>query len=563
MLSSLKISNYALIDNLDVDFTSGLTIITGETGAGKSIILGALSLLSGSRADARSIKNEGKKTLVEACFSELPISVKEILDRESLIAEDDPDTLIMRREISPLGRSRAFVNDIPVTLGIMQSISERLIDIHSQHQNSKIASPEYRLAILDSAGTPVSLITRYQEAFRKYVKLRNDYRQLKSKVFEIKENQEFLLFQLRQLDELLPVKGEQTRLEEQYRLLSNSEEIKEKLNEASSLLGPDTEDSIVAKMQDVVSALSKVPDSLFSITEGETGFVDRLQSALEEVKDIASTVSSRAAFSDEDGADLEKVGRRLNDLYEAQMRFKVSDTDSLVDLHEKIKRELQISDGTGENLKHLESEMKKAATVLKQTADELSDSRTQTADSLSEEIAALARPLGLQNLRFEVALERGKFTPSGQDTVSFLCAFNKNQTLRPAEEVASGGEMSRLMLAIKSMVAGRLELPTLILDEIDTGVSGAIADKMGQMMLSASQRLQVMAITHLPQVASKGNSHFKVYKEDTEDRTITRLAQLDYDQRVREIANMLSGEVIDEAALLNAKSLLESNTKEK
>jgi len=554
MLSSLKISNYALIDELEVEFGNGLTIVTGETGAGKSIILGALSLLLGQRADTRSVHNEGRKTIVEAQLTNLSAEIENYLQNEDLCGDDTDGTLILRREISPSGRSRAFVNDVPVTLSQLANISNRLIDIHSQHQNARIASADYRLSMIDSVGITDELLHNYKEAFNLYLQLRIEYRKLKNQKDRERENEEFERFRLEQLNALKPKRGEQQALEREYQFLSNSEDIRSHLVGVWELMRADVDDSAISKLQSAYGELQKVPDEIFE--DSDSRILDRLNAALVELSDISATVSAKIANAENIDERLEAVNKRLNELYEAQMRFKVSDTDTLVDIHEELLSHMEKSDDSDFRLKELGRKLKEEGEVLKRYADELSEHREASAKQFSRELEKMTMPLGLPNLKFEIRITRGKLGQNGQDHVDFLCTFNKNQPMLPVEKVASGGELSRLMLSMKSLVAGKMDLPTLILDEIDTGVSGAIADKMGEMMRQASQGIQVMAITHLPQVAAKGDSHFVVYKEDTEERTVTHLRRLTSDERVEVIAGMLSGADVDNAALMNARALL-------
>lgn len=563
MLSSLRISNYALIDFLEVDFSAGLNIITGETGAGKSIILGALSLLAGGRADGKAIRDRDGKTVVEAVFTDIPLSLSEFLREEGILdSEEDEVSLTLRRELSPSGRSRAFAGDSMVNLPMLQKIFQRLIDIHSQHQNIKLSQPEYCLDIIDSSfGSCAALRKDYESAFKEYVSLRSEYKKLKSDAEAAKENDEFLRFRLAQLDELAPKRGEQAFLEQRYELLKNSEEIRERLGEAARLIDPDDEDSALSKLEKLQGIFAKLPKGILSSGGDSADSIAGLDAVISEIKDMSESVAARLSDIGGDDRELEKTGRRLDDLYAAQMRFKVAGTDELADLHEQLRSQIAVGVDSGEKLRSLEINLKKSAARLKSAADSLTDARIEGAAIFAGNILQIARPLGLDNLEFKADLEKGKMSPSGQDRISFLASFNKKQPLRPLAQIASGGEISRLMLAIKSFTAGLVSIPTLILDEIDTGVSGSIADKMGDLMLSTSSHIQEIVITHLPQVAAKGESHYKVFKEDREDTTRTQLRRLASGERVEEIAKMLSGAEIGEAALMNARSLLDNSNK--
>ena len=555
MLSKLSIRNYALIDSLELEFDSGLTIITGETGAGKSIMLGALSMIMGGRADSRVIADGGSKSVVEASFAFPPASL------EQSFAENDLDwnaeELLIRREIASNGRSRVFINDVPVTLSVLASISGYLIDIHSQHENARLTSQTAQLEIIDSVSDNEKLRKRYAEAFRRFVEIRNRVKRIRQEQDRMRENREYLQFQYEGLKTLSPKRGELETIEKRFELLSDADEIRERLQYFRSLLG-DNDRGALDLLRTAKAEADRVDYSLVGIeTDEDTPAIpERLENVIVELQDMYETIDDAVLRVDADPAVLEKLSRRMNEYYDAVKQYRVKTADELVDMLEKIGSQLDVIETGGEELPMLEKEGKRAASEVKELAVRLTESREEGARRFSRVVTETARPLGLSNLDFSVNIAAGKMGPTGQDRVEFRCSFNKNQVAGPIAGMASGGEMSRLMLTIKRVLAGRMNLPTIIFDEIDTGVSGEIADKMGEMMVDMSRDMQVMAITHLPQVAAKGDSHFKVFKKDEETRTLTHVRRLDEEARVREIAAMMSGSEVGDAALNNARVLL-------
>ena len=555
MLSKLSIRNYALIDSLELEFDSGLTIITGETGAGKSIMLGALSMIMGGRADSRVIADGGSKSVVEASFAFPPASL------EQSFAENDLDwnaeELLIRREIASNGRSRVFINDVPVTLSVLASISGYLIDIHSQHENARLTSQTAQLEIIDSVSDNEKLRKRYAEAFRRFVEIRNRVKRIRQEQDRMRENREYLQFQYEGLKTLSPKRGELETIEKRFELLSDADEIRERLQYFRSLLG-DNDRGALDLLRTAKAEADRVDYSLVGIeTDEDTPAIpERLENVIVELQDMYETIDDAVLRVDADPAVLEKLSRRMNEYYDAVKQYRVKTADELVDMLEKIGSQLDVIETGGEELPMLEKEGKRVASEVKELAVRLTESREEGARRFSRVVTETARPLGLSNLDFSVNIAAGKMGPTGQDRVDFRCSFNKNQVAGPIAGMASGGEMSRLMLTIKRVLAGRMNLPTIIFDEIDTGVSGEIADKMGEMMVDMSRDMQVMAITHLPQVAAKGDSHFKVFKKDEETRTLTHVRRLDEEARVREIAAMMSGSEVGDAALNNARVLL-------
>ncbi len=555
MLSKLSIRNYALIDSLELEFDSGLTIITGETGAGKSIMLGALSMIMGGRADSRVIADGGSKSVVEASFAFPPASL------EQSFAENDLDwnaeELLIRREIASNGRSRVFINDVPLTLSVLASISGYLIDIHSQHENARLTSQTAQLEIIDSVSDNEKLRKRYAEAFRRFVEIRNRVKRIRQEQDRMRENREYLQFQYEGLKTLSPKRGELETIEKRFELLSDADEIRERLQYFRSLLG-DNDRGALDLLRTAKAEADRVDYSLVGIeTDEDTPAIpERLENVIVELQDMYETIDDAVLRVDADPAVLEKLSRRMNEYYDAVKQYRVKTADELVDMLEKIGSQLDVIETGGEELPMLEKEGKRVASEVKELAVRLTESREEGARRFSRVVTETARPLGLSNLDFSVNIAAGKMGPTGQDRVEFRCSFNKNQVAGPIAGMASGGEMSRLMLTIKRVLAGRMNLPTIIFDEIDTGVSGEIADKMGEMMVDMSRDMQVMAITHLPQVAAKGDSHFKVFKKDEETRTLTHVRRLDEEARVREIAAMMSGSEVGDAALNNARVLL-------
>lgn len=561
MLKNLIIRNYALIEHLDLEFGPGLTIITGETGAGKSIMLGALSLVMGGRADTKVISDGGSKSVVEALFTDVDPELRGLLEEKGIDWIEDSSgvsELTVRRELTSSGRSKIFVNDTSVTLQTLSAIVPRLIDIHSQHANAKINDPAERLRIIDSMAGNDEVRQEYQSLFNDYVELRRRINARRAEIARSAENIELLRFQLEQLDKLSPKPGELKEIERRFEMMSDADEIKERLSLLGSLLG-DNERGVQSVLGEAVSLADKVDFSLLGgagPNDSPEGIAGRLRQLLIEAKDIYETVDDYNSSVDTDPAALARLSARMNLYYETVRRFRVKDADELVGLHDDIRQRIaEVTVGDNE-IPELEREMRRIAHELKIKADELTSSRIKCAESFSRLLCDTARPLGLANINFRAEVCGRKLCVTGQDEIEFLCSFNKNGTPKPIGEIASGGEIARMMLSLKSILAGHINLPTIIFDEVDTGVSGEIADKMGDMMHDVSESMQVVVITHLPQVAAKGDAHFKVYKTDADTRTVTHVRQLTVDDRIRELAAMISGSEVSEAALSAARALL-------
>lgn len=550
MIQSLHISNYALIDTIDINLHNGLNIVTGETGAGKSIILGALSLLLGGRADNKAIRNHDQKSVIEATFTVRGFNNLKAICEENDIDWDD-DTMILRREMTPAGRSRAFVNDCPVNLAMLQQVALSLIDIHSQHQNLLLASPPYQLRVLDSLAGNDARLQHMSEAYGAYRQALKRYKMERRMIEQAKDDEEFMRFQYQRLADAKLQPGEQEELEHERELLVNMAEVKSALTVITSCLteGEENADQLLRRAADETSQLTDFIDEAESLSE-------RLNALRVEVQDIAESISDYDRSLAAEPGRLDGVEERLNTIYDLERRYKAETVEALIAHRDELKDRLRGIEIGDETLHALEAEAKQAKRHVLELAAELSKARHDEAKKFAGMLIERAVPLGMKNLRCEISVKDTELSVTGTDQVEFLFSFNKNQPLLPVGNTASGGEISRLMLSIKSIVADKMQLPSIIFDEVDTGVSGDVANKMGEMMQQIAANIQVLAITHLPQVAAKGSSHYKVYKEDTADRTITRIKQLTTAEREGELALMLSGSAVDETALAAARSLL-------
>ena len=547
MLSKLIIRNYALIDEVEIDFSKGLSIITGQTGAGKSIMLGALGLLSGDRADTQASADPSRKTVVEATFT-----------TEVDVAKETSSEVIVRREISPSGRSRAFIDDSPVTLAELGEDVGRLLDIHSQHANLSLNSREGQLKIIDAVSGTVSLLEEYRKEFRHYVELRGKIKRLREMRERNREKRGYMLMQLEALRKLKPKRGEQREIEQRFEMLSEADEIREHLSGAHYVLAGDR-DSAISMIKNAIDELESFNLQLVDPTPDDESLIARLHSIYIELKDIAYTAEQLADGMESNPTLLAHTGARMRAYYDMVKAMGVDTGDDLVDLQDDLEQQIHLIDGDDDESREYELEARTLAKVLKDKANTLTEMRKKGAAEFSNRLIKKAIPLGLQNLKFTVGFNEGKLTADGQDVVEFLCSFNKNGSLLPMATTASGGELSRLTLSIKSMMAERMNMPTVIFDEIDTGVSGEIADKMGRMMKEMAGLMQIITITHLPQVAGKGTRHYKVFKQDTDERTVSSVKELTGEERVREIAGMLSGERLTDAALEAARALISND----
>ena len=550
MIKSLHISNYALISNIDIDFTDGLNIITGETGAGKSIMLGALSMLLGGRADTKVIADTAKKSVIEACFAlEKPADFADFFADNDL--DMDGNLAILRRELSPNGRSRAFINDSPVNLTVLRELAMRLVDIHSQHQNLLLADPAYQLQIIDNLAGNNELLETYRKHYYDYQAVLKKYSETRDMIRRGRDEADFISYQLNELNELDLQSDEQVALEQERDALSDVGRVRSLISEVLSPM--DGDDNALDALDAAADSLRELADTI----EDADALASRLDAALVELRDIAETVEGYGEEFVADPQRLDEVENRLGRIYSLELKHHVGDSDALIDLRDKLAMQLDTIENGDRLLTTLETEARQAKKEAMIIARRISEARQKCADAFAEELRAAAKPLGMNNLHCEIALSSGKLTPTGIDRVDFLFAFNKNQELMPVGQTASGGEISRIMLAVKAIVGEKMSLPSIIFDEIDTGVSGDVASRMGELMQMLSKKIQVITITHLPQVAAKGKSHFKVYKEDDEHTTTTHIRQLNSDERVRELALMLSGSSDNQAAIATAHTLFD------
>ena len=550
MLRNLHIQNYALIESLDLDFSGGFSVITGETGAGKSILLGAIGLLTGQRAETAAIRTGAAKCIVEGTFD------IDGYDLQSLFEENDIEydaECIVRREIAATGKSRAFINDTPVSLAIMKQLGERLIDIHSQHQNLLLSAESFQLGVLDTLCTDKSIKQQYTKAYRKYREAVAALETLRAQLSGDRGDEEYIRFQLGQFDEWHLREGEQEELEQELELLTHAEEIKEGLYRISTSLNGD-ESAQTSALRTITTAIR----SLTSIYPGAEEWHSRMESLYIELKDIAEEVADAEERITVDPERQTWVEERLGTIYSAQQKHRVSSVAELLEIEQRYRDALTRIDDAAGQIAELEQAVETAHKELEEKATVLTAQRNEVARTFEKEIIASLVELGIPNTRFAVDIAPRKQPDStGADSVSFLFSANKNGTLQDIAQVASGGEISRIMLSLKSIIAAATALPTLIFDEIDTGVSGSIAARMADIMADiAAHGRQVISITHLPQIAAKAAAHYKVYKEDNEEATVSHIRPLTTEERINELAQMMSAGTLTEAAINNAKELL-------
>lgn len=553
MIKQLHISNYALIDRLDIEFADGLTIITGETGAGKSIILGALSLILGERADLKAIRDADSKTIVEATFDIAGYGLEPFFKEYDI--DWDEHECIVRRELSPSGRSRAFVNDTPVALAALRELVTRLLDIHSQHNNMLLSNPQFQLSILDSIAGNADLLGNYHKAYAEYREAEQRLAETVTAMERLKQNEDYIRFQLDQLQAMQLQPDEDQQLEALQARLSNITSLKEALWSVENELDGE-ENSVLAHLTSVVQRLDEAERCLTEIS----GMSDRVRSSLIDLKDIAQDVGNIMDTLNDDPSELARVDERLSSIYSLMRKHNAQNVNQLIDIQHDYERQLGEIDHNDEMLEQLKSQVEETFKASTAIAADLSANRRQAATKFVKELLSLALPLGMKNLAFDVQLTPVKLSRSGADHVEFMMAFNKNQRLMPVKETASGGEISRVMLCIKTIIARHMQLPSIIFDEVDTGVSGDVANMIGEMMADIARAIQVIAITHLPQVAANGDHHLRVYKTDNERETLTHVEQLSDQEHVMEIARMLSGKDLNQAAIENAKSLIKHKT---
>ncbi len=551
MLKQLYIKNFTLIDELDISFNPGFSVITGETGAGKSIILGAIGLLLGNRADTRQVKAGTERCIVEAHFDLHKYNLQTFFQEHDL--DYDEQDCIVRREVSASGKSRAFINDSPVSLQQMKDLGERLVDIHSQHQNLLLRKEDFQLNVIDLMAGNERERNDYTTAYQSYTQARSQLQALKQQMQASHDNEDFLRFQQSELNDAQLTAGEQEELEEQSQLMSHVEEIKSALYESDNLLNADST-GIVNGLRTIINQLHSI-ENVFPAAEE---LASRTDDCFIELKDISEEISNRLERVDFNPAELERINDRLDHLYSLQQKYHVSSVEELIDIKQDIDEQLSQIDNSDEQLKELQDQLIALESACQDKAKRLSATRQKAARKVEQAMKSRLVPLGIPNVRFEVSLSEKPLSADGIDRVAFLFSANKSTALLPVSEVASGGEIARVMLSLKAMISGSVKLPTIIFDEIDTGVSGRVAEQMAAIMKEMGDAdRQVISITHLPQIAAMGATHYRVSKEERKQGTTSSMVMLSQEERISEIAQMLSGSNISEAAISNAKALLQ------
>ena len=550
MLKHLYIKNFALIDILDIDLYPGFSVITGETGAGKSIVLGAIGLLLGQRADLKTLKQGADRCVIEAHFDLSRYQMEAFFEENDI--EYDAEDCIIRRELTAAGKSRAFINDTPVQLSMLKELGERLVDVHSQHQNLLLNKQDFQMSVLDIIADDAKQLTAYQESYDAYHQAANELEALKEEIERNRKNVDFLQFQYQELADARLQPDEQEELEQKSETMTHSEEIKSALYEADNALQAD-ETGIVTQLRSAMNALKGIGRVLPDAEELAT----RMDSTYIELKDIAGEVSGLMDDVDFDPAELDTVNERLDHLYDLQKKYHAEDTEALIAQRDSLQQQLENLDNSDEALREREQQVAQLKTQCQQLADALTKLRMKAAKTVEKEMQQRLVPLGMPNIRFQISITQEGLAANGQDKVAYLFSANTSTPLQPVSQVASGGEIARVMLALKAMISGAVKLPTIIFDEIDTGVSGKIAEKMAEIMHEmGSHERQVISITHLPQIAALGAAHYKVEKEETAQGTTSKMALLTPEERITEIAQMLSGSKVTDAAIQNAKDLL-------
>lgn len=551
MLKSLTINNYALIDELEIDFSKGLTIITGETGAGKSILLGALGLIVGQRADTQVLQNKTKKCLIEGKFNIKEYNLKDFFEKNELDYENDTT---IRREINPEGKSRAFINDTPVTLHQLKELGTRLIDIHSQHETLMLNNRDFQLSVVDAYAGHHDLLNEFKSGYKKYKALQTELNDLESKEAESKKELDYFQFQFNELEAANLKEGEQEKMEEELETLNNSENIKEELSKSINILSGGEQNLLgsLNEVKSIVSRIGKFNQNIFNLNE-------RLNSAYIELKDISDEAENIQSEINYDPERIELLNTKLDEMYRLQQKHRVNTIAELISLKDSLSDKLQDISSLEDKIFSLKKELESVHQKLKTVSEKISSNRKKVFKKIEEDIASLLSQLSMPNAQFKVEHSVSEnFTSTGTDNIQFLFSANKGSDFKELHKVASGGELSRLMLSIKSLIAKFTALPTIIFDEIDTGVSGNVAAKVGSIMDLMAKDMQVITITHLPQIAGRGEEHLFVYKEEKNNQTFTRIRKLKKQERVEEIAKMLSAGEPTAAALKNAKELLEA-----
>lgn len=553
MLKKLDIRNFTLIDHLEMALYPGFSVITGETGAGKSIVIGAIGLLLGNRADAKQVKRGCDKCIIEATF-DLSIYHSDVLKDffEDNDLDYEPEECLLRREVNANGKSRAFINDTPVTLALMRELGEQLIDVHSQHQNLLLSKEDFQLNVVDIIARDRQQLADYRAAFAEYRSAQRRLEELREQIATSRDNEDFLRFQQKELSEANLASGEQEQLEQEAELMSHAEDIKRALHEADyGLSGDDT--GIVNLTRSIATQLRSVADVYPEAQE----LAERLESCFVELKDISQEIASNVDDVEYDPQRFNLITQRLDTIYTLQQKFHVQTVDELLDRLNGINAQLDNIDNSDEELQELERSVEKLHAVCVEKAAVLTDMRRKSATVVEQELSKLLVPLGIPKVRFKVEVSPADLSTNGADKVMFLFSANSSTDMQPVSQVASGGEIARVMLSLKAMISKAIGLPTIIFDEIDTGVSGRVAEQMAHIMRDMGKaNRQVLCITHLPQIAAAGSTHYKVAKQETEQGTVSTMTQLSDEQRITEIAQMLSGSDVSQAAVDNAKSLL-------
>lgn len=552
MLQRLQIQNYALIDHLDISFNRGFSVITGETGAGKSILLGAIGLLLGQRADSKNIKDGAQRCVIEAQFCLDGYRLEDFFEEHEL--DFDGSECIIRREITSTGKSRAFINDTPASVAQLRELGDKLIDIHSQHQNLLLAKENFQLQVLDIVGKNSEILAKYKQQYQTYRSIQKELEELEEQKSANLQEQEFLQFQYNQLEEAALSTGEDEELEEELQRLEHAEEIKSTLFGVSNTLEGEGQNVL-----DTLADARKQLTSISSVLPIAEKLAERIESCRIELKDVSSDITAEAEDTEYDSERLSFVNDRLSLIYQLEKKHHVENVAALLELKEEIERKLDFVSNIDENIDALRSKLTNAEKELSITSKALTDKRSKASADIEKELTQRLAQLGMPNVQFRVEMLPTKdYEGNGCDHASFLFAANKGGTLQPISQVASGGEIARVMLSLKAMISTSVQLPTIIFDEIDTGVSGQMAERMAQIMqeMGTTGGRQVISITHLPQIAALGTSHYRVFKEEDADTTTSHIELLDTEQRIKEIAHMLSGSTITPAAMDNAKALL-------
>ena len=557
MLKQLYIRNFTLIDELDIRLHPGFSVITGETGAGKSIILGAIGLLLGQRADSKSLKNNAEKCVVEAHFDLSKYNLQPFFE-ENDIDFDAADTII-RRELTTAGKSRAFINDCPVTVQELKELGEQLVDVHSQHQNLLLQKHDFQLSVVDIIAGDDKELAAYRQAYAEYREAARKLEEMRREMEQNRQNADMLQFQFDELSAARLTDGEQEELEQQSETMTHAEDIKGALYTADNALQGEGI-GVVSSLHSAISALRSIANVLPAAQE----LTERMDSTYIELKDVAQEVGSCLERIDFDPAELDQINNRLDRLYELQRKYRVETVGELIGLRDDLQQKLAAIENSDDTLQELEAQCTKLQEQCRKLADKLTQKRKTGAQQIEQEMLGRLMPLGMPNVRFAITVEPAEIGATGQDKVQFLFSANTSTPLQPVAQVASGGEIARVMLSLKAMISGAVKLPTIIFDEIDTGVSGRVAEQMARMMqeMGLADR-QVISITHLPQIAALGATHYKVTKTESATGTVSNMQELTAEERVTEIAQMLSGSSITAAAIQNAKELLGASKKNK